>query len=192
MDELVIKDEQPLLIVKYEPLKIMWRIFFPYSFWCLIGLLAGGSLVSSESIANNIVGVFFYGVGLMGLYLIMDLLMLKGFYFYPDRVVKVSKLFGQKEMKYADSILGISLVKMEPIFNSLSAYSFYKKVMYSNIHIRYTGVGIDRRMISKNTENQIMDFVSKLLNQDIREQHKHSNILNFDIKNYLGEYNGRQ
>lgn len=181
MDKLEIKDEQPLLVVKYKPLKIWWRIFFPYSFWCLIGFFAGESLLSSESIANNIVGVFFYGIGLMGLYLIMDLLMLEGFYFYPDRIVKVSKLFGHKEIKYADSILGISLVKMEPIFNSLSAYSFYKKVMYSDMHIYNKHISIDRRMINKNTENQIMDFVSNLLNQNIREQHKHSNILTFNL-----------
>lgn len=191
MDELAIKDEQPLLVVKYEPLKVMWRIFFPYSFICIFGFLSGVVLVSSESIANNIVGWFFCGMVILVIYAIMDLLMLEGFYFYSNKIVKISKLFGKKEMKYTDSILGISLVNAEPIFNSLSAYSFYKKVMYSDMHIYNKHISIDQRMISKNTDNQIMDFVSKLLNQDIREQQKHSNILNFDIKNYLGEYNGR-
>jgi len=105
--------------------------------------------------------------------------MIKEFVFYPDNIVKVWKLFGSKEIKYVDASLVIA--SRLGIMNGLSMYSFTQKMQRF-----YKNIVINRTMISKNTENQIMDFVSKLLNQDIREQHKYSNILNFDMKNYLG------
>ena len=108
--------------------------------------------------------------------------MRKEFLFYSDKIVKTSKLFSHKQMKYIDSELGITMIRSNPIFNALSAYSFYRKVIYFNMHIYNKHISIDRSMISKDSENKIIDYLSKLLNQDVREKNKQNNRLHFDLK----------
>lgn len=173
MNESQTKDMQPLLVVKYEIWKVLWGIFIPHFFVVLIGILLGSKLILSGDIAG---GVFFSVMAIVSVSLSFELLMIKEFVFYHDKIVKVWKLLGSKEIKYSNAVLEIT--SRLGITNRLSMYSFSQKIQHF-----YKNIVINRTMISANTEKQIMEFVSQLLNQDVSQKLKSEKILRFDFEN---------
>lgn len=166
MHELKTENEKPLLVVKYVWWRILWRIFFPLSLGCFIGFLGGMALIESGA---YIVGIFFYMIGILSGYAILELLMIRQFELYTDKIVKVWNFFGSKEVKYTGSMLGISFRTFSP-FYSLSGYSFFQKVFFRNIHILNRHISLDRTLISEKTDNELLIFVSKLTNKNITKK----------------------
>jgi hypothetical protein len=107
--------DEPLLVLRYEPWRIIWRLFFPYSIvmpiFCLIAFhWAPSRPASFMIIVSQVVGV---SVLAGGFWLMTDMLLMKDFRLYRNRIVKTYWLLGRREvlLEKADIVIANKLSK---------------------------------------------------------------------------------
>lgn len=156
MYESHIKGTQPLLVIKYEVWKVLWRLFFPFFPVIVIGFMMGIKLITNN---NFIGGLFFILIGLGALLIVAEMILVKEFQFEEDRIRKIWKIFGSKEIIYKNASLGI--ITGKGLFKRTSLFSFEEK------HGRVVrSIVIDRHLISNSTEKEIFIILKKLFNKN--------------------------
>lgn len=156
MFESHIKNTQPLLVVKHEAWKVLWRIFFPFFPVIVIGFMMGTKLITNN---NFIGGLFFILIALGAFLVVVEMILLKEFQFKEDRIKKIWRVFGSKEIMYKNASLGI--IKGKGLFKRTSLFSFEEKL---GKVVR--SVVIDRHLISNSSEKEIFEILKKLFHKN--------------------------
>lgn len=138
-------DEFQPLVVKYVKWKVLWRILFPFLPVIVIGFVMGFRLINKSDFIG---GFFFIFMALGTLLVVIEMLLVKEFQFEFDRIRKIWYVFGNKEIEYEKTLLGI--IKNKGLFKRLSAFSFEEK---QGQKIR--SIVIDRNLIDAEVENTI-------------------------------------
>ena len=159
MDELQIKDEQPLLVVKYVWWRVLWRLFMPYVPGIFMFYGFGGYFVKEN---NPIAYITMYTFMLFAIGMTINLLLTRDFCFFSDRIERRWFLFGTRILKYNE--IGVALTYMNMrAFNNRTIY-FANSIPYSYFNIR-----LDRNLISKKTEQEVVQFLANISYRNISE-----------------------
>lgn len=103
------ENDEPLIVLKYVPWRIAWRLFFPYSMGIPLFYMIVFHWAPRKP--GIFVTVFLEIVGILGLVggacLLVDMLLMKDFKLYKDRAAKTYRLFGTKQvpLKNADVVV---------------------------------------------------------------------------------------
>lgn len=154
-----INNKKPLLVVKYVWWRVLWRLFIPYIPGTFIFYSAGGAFLKDN---NPIVYITMYAFMLFGIGMIINLLLIRDFRFYHDRIERRWFLFGTKMLKYDEITVGLTYMNMKAFDSKTIAFSKRIQCFYSNIRL-------DRHLISKKTEQIIVQFLANISHRDISE-----------------------
>lgn len=153
------KNEQPLLVVHYVWWRILWRLFIPYIPGVFMFYGFGGYFVKQ---GNPIAYITMYILMLFGIGMTISLILTKDFRFYQDRMEKRWFLLGTHTLNYNETLVGLTYTNMRA-FN-FRTIAFSKKFKYFYFNLR-----LDRNLISKETEQEVIRFLTEISHRDISD-----------------------
>ncbi len=159
MNELKIENKQPLLVVKYVWWRVLWRLFMPYIPGIFMFYGFGGYFVKEH---NPIAYITMYAFMLFAIGMTINLLLTRDFRFFSDRIERRWFLFGARVLKYNEIEIIFTFMNMRA-YNSRTI-AFGNMSQYANKLIR-----LDRNLISKKTEQLIVQFLADISHRDITE-----------------------
>lgn len=159
MNELQIENEKPLLVVRYVWWRVLWRLFLPYILGIFMFYGFGGYFVEHN---NPIAYITMYAFMLFAIGMSINLLFTRDFHFFHDRVEKRWFLLGKKVLNYNE--IGVALTYMNMrVFNSRTI-TFDKRIKCFHLNTE-----IDRNLISKKTEQVVVQFLADISQREISE-----------------------
>lgn len=159
MDDLKKDNEQPLLVVKYVWWRVLWRLFIPYIPGIFMFYGFGGYFLKEH---NPIAYITMYAFMLFAIGMTINLLFTRDFRFFSDRIEKRWFLFGTVISNYNEIAVALTYMNMRA-FNSRTI-AFSKKIKSS-----YFTTELDRNLISKKTEQIIVQFLADISHRNISE-----------------------
>ncbi len=169
MNELQTENEKPLLVVKYVWWRVLWRLFMPYVPGIFMFYGFGGYFVKEN---NPIAYITMYAIMLFAIGMTINLLLIRDFRFYRDRVEKRWFLVGKRVMKYDEISVGLTYMNMKAFNNRTITFAKRIKCFYFNTEI-------DLNLVSKKTEIKIIQFLADISHRDIAEFQKNVEIYPF-------------
>jgi len=161
--ELLIEDastaDKPLVVLKFQKRRMLWRLFFPYSimlpfFFHLITSVAFKKAFYEFLFMEVVFGVAFVG----GLYAMVNMFMVKDITLYKDRVVQRFKLSNSERIVYLNNAK----------YNATQ--SFYFTVMaISAMDRRWRRIVFNPRLIGTRDKQKFYDMLSNLSGWSIAE-----------------------
>jgi hypothetical protein len=159
MQELQTENEQPLLVVKYVWWRVLWRLFIPYVPGIFMFYGFGGYFVKEN---NPIAYITMYAFMLFAIGMTINLLLTRDFRFFHDRIERRWFLFGTRMLKFDEIIVGLTYMNMKAFNSKTIVFSKRIKCFISNIRL-------DRNLISKKTEQIIVQLLAGIPHRDISE-----------------------
>ncbi|GEM_PF-2413985 len=154
-----VNNKKPLLVVKYVWWRVLWRLFIPYVPGIFMFYGFGGHFVKEN---NPIAYVTMYAIMLFAIGMTINLLLTRDFRFFSDRIEKRWFLFGTKIVKYDDMGVALTYMNMR-VFNNRNI------VFADGIKNVHNSFGLDRNLVSKKTEQMIVQFLANISHRDISE-----------------------
>ncbi len=92
------ENNEPLLVLRYVPWKVLWKLFFPNSIAIISALIIITSFITKKPGHFIYILVFILAVFILagGIWLTVDMLLMDEFSLYTDRVVKSYSLIGER------------------------------------------------------------------------------------------------
>lgn len=154
--------DKPLFILRYSPLRIAWRLFWPY-----LPILPLLSYIVFWASYDCFVKTIFCKLGSFvliagGLYLIYDMIAMKGIYLYEDRVVKRYRM--KNEIVVALEFANYTA--MSNLFLG-GMWLFYENtpLMFRS----FKGVWFDEKLASRRDVIKFRELLSKISGRKIEE-----------------------
>jgi hypothetical protein len=159
MNELQTENEKPLLVVKYVWWRVLWRLFIPYVPGIFMFYGFGGYFVEHN---NPIAYITMYAIMLFAIGITINILLTRDFRFFSDRIERRWFLFGTRILKYDE--IGVALTYMNMrAFNSRTI-TFDKRIKCFHLNTE-----IDRNLISKKTEQEVVAFLADISQRETSE-----------------------
>lgn len=173
MDELQTENEKPLLIVKYRLAHKLFEMFLIYPWLILIG---GGFIVKCFNNAminmctfKSIFGAILFGLlGLVALYMFLELLFFRTIIIYKDRIEKVYYFLGSRKLDfqnvwrlYEGSVATPLTLTHLKLFSSYKPCCFFRRSFGISMHLLskedQTVVYRTLALVSGRTEQEIAE-----------------------------------
>ncbi|MCK9372549.1 MAG: hypothetical protein M0P91_05080 [Sulfuricurvum sp.] len=159
MNEMQMENEKPLLVVRYVWWRVLWRLCMPYVPGIFMFYGFGGYFVEHN---NPIAYITMYAIMLFAIGMTINLLLTRDFRFYRDRIEKRWLLLGKKVLKYNEINVALTNANMR-VFN-FRTMAFTKRLECFSSFIR-----IDRNLISKKTEQKVVQFLADISQREVSE-----------------------
>lgn len=156
-------DNTLLLSIKYNPLKILWRLFIPNGLVVLVSIYMIFRVLESDyDILKYLLGFSFFSFMLISsIALTIEMLLFKEIRFYKKHFEKEWHLFGIKKIEYINTkIRGISTF----LFSNKN-FLYLKK----NSFFKYKCCGYDEQLLNKNDVKKANEVLSKISSRDIKD-----------------------
>ncbi len=168
--------EEPLLVVRYVWWRVLRRIFVPYILGVFI-FYSFGKYFLKES--NSIAYITMYLIMLFCIFMVFNLLLIKDFRFYHDRLEKKWRLFGVKIVRYDEISVALTYMNIFIFKNRTIAFSQKGKYFY---HI----TSLNRDLIDPSIEQKIIKVLADVSRRDASEFQENASLDPFIINTKKG------
>ncbi|MCH9741113.1 MAG: hypothetical protein K0U38_09815 [Epsilonproteobacteria bacterium] len=153
--------DKPLLVMQYEPGKVLWRLFFPNSLVILI-IFPFFSRVFNFGIECNMKDCYILGlfslIVIGVIFISIEMFLVKEIRLYEHHIEKEWFIVGTKSLAYTNA-------RMRGITSWIASNKGFLYINKPNWY-RYKCCGYDEHLISKENKEKAIEVISQISNRD--------------------------
>ncbi len=159
--DMFITEDEPLIVLKFQKRRMLWRFFFGYSIWFLLCFYLM-ALASSEKLLKFLFFEFIFATGfILALYTMVDMFLMKDIRLYKNRITQRFKLFKKERVIYLNNAK----------YNATQTF-YFTFMAISPMDRRWNKILFDPRLIETNEKIRFYKVLSELTGRPIVELKK--------------------